>query len=147
MRIFPASQRRRWAFCDSGAYLALLDRRDEHHAVAVDILTRLADGHYRAFTTNAVVYEAYSLILSAMGRDQAFDFLIDLKASQTVIVRVRGEDERRAEEILRTYDDKDFSLVDALSFAVIERLRIPVVFAFDRHFTQYGLTVLTPEQF
>lgn len=46
-------------------------------------------------------------------------------------------------EILRTYDDKEFFLVDALSFAVIERLRIPVAFAFDRHFVQYGLTVLT----
>ncbi|GFP36049.1 hypothetical protein HKBW3S43_01837, partial [Candidatus Hakubella thermalkaliphila] len=35
------------------------------------------------------------------------------------------------------------SLTDATSFAVMERLKIPYTFAFDRNFTQYGLTVLT----
>lgn len=47
-------------------------------------------------------------------------------------------------ELLRIahYDDKDFSLTDATSFAVMERLHIPHAFTFDRDFTQYGLTVL-----
>ena len=42
------------------------------------------------------------------------------------------------------YQDKDFPLVDAISFSVMERLGISVAFAFDQHFTQYGWTALTP---
>jgi predicted nucleic acid-binding protein len=55
------------------------------------------------------------------------------------IERVTAEDEVRARDVLRRYEDKDFSYVDATSFAVMERLRIREAFAFDPHFVQYGL--------
>jgi predicted nucleic acid-binding protein len=42
---------------------------------------------------------------------------------------------------LRQYDDKDFSLTDALSFAVMDRLEISEAFTFDHHFRQYGFRV------
>ena len=45
------------------------------------------------------------------------------------------------------FDSTDFSLVDALSFAVMERLQVPAAFAFDQHFAQYGLTVLNLDYF
>lgn len=57
-------------------------------------------------------------------------------------VHVSAADERRARSIIAQYDDKDFSLVDATSFAVMERLHIPTAFALDRNFTQYGFRVL-----
>jgi uncharacterized protein len=145
VKALPLSLRERRVFFDSAAYLALLDARDEHHSTAVDLLTRLADARYRPFTTNAVAFEAYSLILSAIGRDVALRFLDRLEAGQTVVVRVRARDEDRAKQILRLYLDKDFSFVDALSFAVMERLGITRAFTFDRHFAQYGLVVLTPD--
>ncbi|MEK7534255.1 MAG: hypothetical protein AAB600_02850 [Patescibacteria group bacterium] len=66
-----------------------------------------------------------------------------MEESNTVVIRVRAADEERAKQILFQYDDKDFSFADAISFAVIERLRISYAFTFDHHFTQYGLTVLT----
>ena len=50
-----------------------------------------------------------------------------------------------AREIIYRYDDRDFSLVDATSFTVMQRLHVTRAFTFDRHFAQYGLTVLTPE--
>jgi len=37
------------------------------------------------------------------------------------------------------------SLTDAASFAVMERLRLPAAFTFDRHFAQYGFTVLVAQ--
>jgi uncharacterized protein len=51
---------------------------------------------------------------------------------------VSARDERRAVEIIRRYHDKDLSLTDATSFAVMERLRIGWAFSFDRDFNQYG---------
>ena len=65
-----------------------------------------------------------------------------MEASPTTLVWVTPRDVERAKAIIYQYDDKDFSLTDAASFAVMERLRIVSAFTFDRHFAQYGFTVL-----
>jgi predicted nucleic acid-binding protein len=46
-------------------------------------------------------------------------------------------DEKNARDIIARYDDKDFSLCDAISFAVMERRSARIAFAFDSHFRQY----------
>ena len=38
--------------------------------------------------------------------------------------------------------DKDYDLIDCLSFATMESLGIRDVFGFDRHFTQHGFHLL-----
>jgi hypothetical protein len=40
--------------------------------------------------------------------------------------------------------DKTYSLCDALSFAVMERLKISRAASFDAHFRQYGKFVVLP---
>ena len=51
---------------------------------------------------------------------------------------VRKRDDERAIALLRAHEDKLYSLRDALSFVVMERLRIREAIAFDRHFRAYG---------
>jgi predicted nucleic acid-binding protein len=59
------------------------------------------------------------------------------------IVHGTQDDEARAIAILRDHQDKAYSFCDALSFAVMERLGVTEVIAFDRHFREYGrLTIL-----
>jgi predicted nucleic acid-binding protein len=135
--------RERRVFVDSSVYLALLDADDEHHRHATQILHQLAQARYRQFTTNVLLIESHALILSVLGRTQAAQFLKDMQESRTVIVRVRASNEARAKQILFQYTDKDFSLADAISFAVMERLTLRLAFTFDRDFAQYGFTVLT----
>lgn len=96
-------------------------------------------------TTNAVLFELHGLMVNRINRQVAWNTLLVLRASQT-IVRVRAADEQRAEEILAQYDDKDFSLTDALSFAVMERLRIGTAFSLDRHFAQFGWQLIQLEE-
>ena len=52
------------------------------------------------------------------------------------MVHVTRRDEARAVALLRAQADKSYSLCDALSFVVMERLRIGDAIAFDRHFRQ-----------
>lgn len=128
---------------DTGAYFALSDRHDRHHAAAVRIFERdFGRGRTRAFTTNVIIAETHALLLNRIEAATARRFVEDIFVSQTVIVRVSAADERRAREILVRYVDKDFSYTDATSFAVMERLHISTVFAFDHHVAQFGFTLL-----
>lgn len=145
MAIRAPSARERRVFVDSSAYLALLDRDDEHHTESIKILHLLAAQRYRQFTSNVLVVEGHALILSTLGTAVGQAFLRGLEASSTTVIRVRASDEERARDIVYRYTDKDFSLADAISFVVMERLQITRAFTFDRHFAQYGFTVVTPK--
>lgn len=140
-----ASLSSRRVFNDSSAYLALLDRRDEHHAEAVTILTALVAGRYRAFTTSTIVIEAHALILANLGGDQARQFLRGIEASETRVVQVRARDEASARQLLFRYTDKTWSFTDAISFVVMERLGMRLAFTFDEDFAQYGFTHRTSD--
>ena len=101
----------------------------------------------RLFTTNFVVAETHALVLIRRGRLVARRVLQEIDLGRITVVRVSAGDELRAREIIAQYDDKDFSLTDAASFAVMERLRISVAFTFDHHFAAYGLTILASNRF
>jgi predicted nucleic acid-binding protein len=142
MRNRGASQARR-ALVDASAYFALLDNDDDYHAQALSIRDRLIAERWRLFTTSFVLAETHALLLNRLSQEIATRFLHDLEQSTTMLVWVTPADVQHAKAIISQYDDKDFSLTDATSFVVMERLRIPYAFTFDRHFGQYGLTVLT----
>jgi predicted nucleic acid-binding protein len=140
---FPAPAR--LTFVDSSAFFALATRRDVNHEAARTIQNRLIGERWRLFTTNFVVAETHALVLNRVNRALAFRMLQEIdRSATTTIVRVSPADEVRARTIIEQYQDKDFSLTDATSFAVMERLGLTTAFAFDRNFTQYRLTVLTP---
>jgi uncharacterized protein len=129
----------RYVFVDSSAWYALSDRGDANYQRAHAVATRLATGRRFLLTTNFVLAEAHALLLNRVGRAAAWAFALRVvNGDDVALVRVGEDDERRALDIVERYDDKDFSLTDATSFAVMERLGIPEAFTFDRHFRQYG---------
>ncbi len=132
----------RRVFIDTSAYYALADPGDTQHHAASAIIDHLATHPSALFTTNFILAETHALLLTRRGRAAALRALKEIDASVTTVVRVSTSDERRAREVLTKYHDKDFSLTDATSFSVMERLSIPYAFTFDRNFTQYGLAVL-----
>jgi len=68
----------------------------------------------------------------------AIEFLDTLDRTTVHVERVRVEDERQAIALVRAHKDKTYSLCDALSFVVMERLKIAEAIAYDRHFREYG---------
>jgi uncharacterized protein len=130
---------------DASAYFALLDQDDAYHSQARMIRDRVITEGFLLFTTSFVLPETHALLLNRLSQDIATSFLKDLEQSTTTLVWVTPADVQRAQAIIYQYEDKDFSLTDATSFAVMERLRIPYAFTFDHHFAQYGLTVLPAE--
>jgi len=129
-------------FVDTGAWYALADRSDQHHNQAVDIYPKLLTNH-RHLTTNLVIAETYILIRRAIGHREAITFLENIAASPRVI-KVFSDRilEDRAENILRKYQDQDFSYTDALSFTVMEEYALEKAFSFDQHFVIAGFTLI-----
>jgi uncharacterized protein len=130
----------RRVFVDSSGFFALLCAEDAHHQAARTLFAAADTEHWRLVTTNAVAYETHALILARLrdGRRRALAFIESLEKTSVSVQRVRPVDESRALGMLRAHRDKDYSLCDALSFAVMERLRIAEAIAFDKHFRQYG---------
>ena len=95
-------------------------------------------------TTNLIAIETHAFVVSRAGRQIAREALRWIDA-QIPIIQVDEVDEAAGRAILDRYADKDFSLTDAISFAVMDRLHLRAAFAFDRHFAQYGLDVLVAE--
>jgi predicted nucleic acid-binding protein len=120
---------------DSSAVLALLDADDADHDHALTIAREIGRERGSSFITNYIEVEAHALLLQRLGRIAARQWLF---ANTLRVVHVTPAEEQRAREILLRYDDKDWSLCDAISFAVLESQSIPRAFSFDHHFRQYG---------
>lgn len=128
-------------FVDTGAWVALADERDEHHAAAAGAYPGFLHSYAKLVTTTLVVAETYTLLRMELGHRAAVQFLDSIAASRRIErVRVTEELENAAEDILRHYGDQDFSYADAVSFAVMRARGIREAFAFDRHFNTAGFT-------
>ena len=127
-------------FIDTGAWYALVDNDDTDHDAAAAFL---AANTVPLFTTNAVFAETVTLIRYRIGHEAARIFGQKLKESTFVrMVGVTPADEERAWDIFTKYRDQDFSFVDCTSFAVMQRMKLTVAFAFDRHFKVMNFTVV-----
>ena len=120
---------------DSSAILALLDADDADHARAVAVARRIASEERPSFITNYIEAEAHALLLRKLGRTVAREWLL---RGGLPVVRALPAEEQGAKEILVRHTDKDWSLCDAISFAVLDARQVATAFAFDRHFRQYG---------
>jgi len=127
-------------FVDSGAFFALAVADDHSHSAAKNVFTQAAAERWQLITTNMVVIETYALFLSRtrQGRAAAIEFLDRLERAAIRVERARLADEQRAIALVRAHADKTYSLCDALSFVVMERLRITDAIAYDRDFREYG---------
>lgn len=122
-------------FVDTSAWYAIIDKNDQDHAVAV---TKIQVLDRPLVTSNYILDEILTLLKAKLGSTIAIPFgqkLWDQEIS--TLVRITEEDEERAWGIFRQYKDKGFSFTDCTSFALMERLDINTVFAFDEHFIQY----------
>jgi predicted nucleic acid-binding protein len=126
---------RRGVLWDSSAILALLDADDTDHQLAVAVAGRIASERRPSFITNYIEVEAHALLLRKLGRAIAREWLL---TGGLPVVRALPEEEDRGREIIARHSDKDWSLCDAISFAILDVRGIRRAFTFDRHFFQYG---------
>jgi uncharacterized protein len=128
-------------FADTSFWVALRNRRDANHGPA----TRLLDAHgsQQLLSTNHVLGETWTYLRRRAGHRSAVDFIDALDRSPRVrVVHVSEDLEADALRWLRRRDEREYSFVDATSFAVMRSLRVREALAFDGDFSAAGFTEL-----
>lgn len=130
-------------FVDTDAWFALADKSDNCHKKAINVYPGLIKGFHHLTTTNLVIAETYILIRCSIGHQAAIVFLESINTSPR-IRKIYSDRvlEEKAEDILRKYQDQDFSYTDAVSFAVMKQYGIKQAFSFDEHFITAGFTLI-----
>lgn len=133
----------RRVFVDTSAFVALRNRSEREHEAARAALSALVSERVPLITSNYVFAETYTALLVRMGREEAIAWGRNFHAGEAIEpIRVEEPVEADAWSLLETHADKQWSYVDATSFALMEREGVIEAFAFDRHFTQRGLTLV-----
>lgn len=131
-------------FVDTGAWIALMDRREIHHVAAVTVYRSIAAGrHGRMVTTDYVLDEAvthlrlHSSVESVQALRQALT-----QSESLQIVWSTADRFWEAWQRLEARPDKRWSLTDCLSFVTMESLGIRAAFGFDADFIQAGFELV-----
>jgi predicted nucleic acid-binding protein len=128
-------------FVDTAFWVAFNDRRDDHHNEALALMRR--HGEEPFVTTNHVRGETWSMLRRRAGHEDAVKFLDRLERTPRVrTIFVNEEMEADALSWLRRHDERDYSFVDAASFATMRALRIRDAFTFDADFAAAGFRVV-----
>jgi predicted nucleic acid-binding protein len=130
-------------FVDTSAWAALMAARDANHDAARTLFARYADEPF--VTTNHVRGETWTFLNRREGHDAAVRFLDLADASPRLeIMFVDVDLEGDALAWLRRRDEREYSFVDATSFALMRRRAISEAFTFDGDFAAAGFVELRP---
>ena len=122
-------------FVDTSAFYALADESDRNYPrarAAYESVIKM-----NLVTTNYVLLECWFLMGRHLGRREAIRFWDGLRTGIVDMINVNVQDLDQARAIIDRFPDQDFSLVDACSFAAMEREGIANAFTFDSHFCVY----------
>jgi predicted nucleic acid-binding protein len=126
---------------DTSALYALLVRTEEGHGEVEAVLDGLLDEGRSLRTTSYVLVETVALLQSRFGLPAVRDFeerILPLLEVEWVDARLHG---RAMKRLLRT-DRRGLSLVDVVSFVVMEERGLRTALALDADFAREGFELL-----
>lgn len=130
-------------FVDTSFWVAVRNVRDRHHEAAARLLDR--HGESGLVTTNHVRGESWTFLRRRRGHHAAASFLAAIEASPRLeVVHVDERQEQEALGWLRRHDEREYSFVDATSFALMRSRGIRAALAFDDDFAAAGFVELRP---
>jgi len=130
-------------FIDTSALIAIMNKKDQYHARAIDIFTATAKGKNSIIITSHVFAETITRIERKVSVKQAIlagKMLLNNNGIKIIIPQEDIIDS--AWNIFQKYQDQEFSFVECISFAVMKEMRITKAFAFDKHFKIVGFETL-----
>jgi predicted nucleic acid-binding protein len=126
---------------DTGFVIALINKRDRYHKQA-RILADQYDGQ-PMLITDAILLEIGNALARGF-KAEASEIIANFLISDEVkVIRLSPQLFDEAFALYQKYRDKEWSLVDCVSFIVMRQENSKQALTFDRHFIQAGFEVLT----
>jgi len=121
-----------------------MDDRDSNHEAAIALLKLLGDR--RIVATNHIRGETWTWLRYKRWHSKAVEFLDSVGGAEQRIQIGQVSDEVEADALqwLRQHDEREYSFVDATSFAYMRAKGIRDALAFDGDFAAAGFTELRP---
>ena len=129
-------------FVDTGFWIALLNRKDQNHSEAKRLSAALTGS--KVVLHELIVYETATFLNASVKSHRLALLFLEFIESQRNFHVVQLSDELRAAAlgIFKSHADKDLSLPDCVSFALMRSLRLKNALTFDGHFSQMGFVTL-----
>lgn len=130
-------------FADTSFFKSYLDKKDEFHQKGLKIFNKLKETSALLVTSNYILDETFTLLRVKCYLEMAIEFKTVLEKFETglKIVRVTASDEAAAWDWF-VKDWSKLSFTDCASFALMKRLGIENVAAFDDHFERAGFKLV-----
>jgi predicted nucleic acid-binding protein len=130
---------------DTSGWLALGDQAQPEHAAAAQVYRERLQKKQRFLTTNYILAETVALmtIRSRLPRAQVLAFAQTIKTAPHVeVVHVDEALDTAGWALLQSRLDKSWTLVDAVSFILMQQRGLTEAFTTDHHFEQAGFVRL-----
>ena len=128
------------AFADTSFYQALFNKRDAWHQAAAQ---KFRDVQAKILTTDYVLVELGALMARGEARQIYVQFVERLRSDpDTELVPASNELLDAGLSLFAARPDKNWSLTDCISFALMNNRNIRQALACDRHFEQAGFDLL-----
>jgi uncharacterized protein len=133
-------------FFDTSYAVALTVEDDVHHARAQVISEQLERESAQLITTRAVIYEIGNSFSRLRLRSSGISLIEEIRTDSLVTIIDDTPDRfQSAFELFKKYQDKEWGLVDCLSFVVMAERQLTEALTADVHFTQAGYRALLRE--
>ncbi len=130
-------------FLDTGYVIALSVESDEYHDRAVELAEKLEAEATRLVTTRAILLEIGNTLSKERYRQATVELLDSLEQDPLVeIVSLSEELFAKAFELFRNRLDKEWGLVDCVSFIVMQENGLTEALTPDKHYKQAGFRAL-----
>jgi uncharacterized protein len=130
-------------FLDTSFAIALSSVTDQNHARAVELANQIESNSTRLVTTQAILLEIGNALAKQRYRASAIELLESLETDPNIeVVSLTNDLYRLALNLFKQREDKEWGLVDCISFIVMQDRGITDALTADTHFQQAGFRAL-----
>ena len=128
-------------FLDTAFIQAILNRRDQYHQSALKLLP-LVENAQEIWTTEAILMEVGNA-LSSFDRLKVVNFIKQCYTTENIkVVNISSDIFKDGLNLYDSRQDKQWGLVDCISFSVMTKRNLTDALTSDRHFIQAGFNAL-----